>query len=455
MAVVSTYDDNLDWLLEDKLTGSPIVHTEIYQIADLGGACEPVFPRLPIDLVKFNVSARPQWPEWAQSFVDSKCAMKEEAEPMSVFDVERRARLEAGLPWGSGSGDGAGLGKRRRRNLQEAQISIEEFDKAFISAAAKESYFHEGASLPRGLEKESGNDDEAQNLALMNDNGEEKLGVINVEGMNELRAHFGLPPLYGDPNQGNTASRDATNIDDSNNADRESSNTVLPFTSTITVPSISPLPLHIIPGMGRESMAYLTSIINNYENLPDVLVMMHGHESSWHSFPLGQAWGLKRLRDLPPRNLTMGFMQLGCMQRDESFLFPRVVDANHASANGPRWKESMAGHFMQAWIEHLGEAFGDPMPPRYIQAACCASFAVTREAIQRRPRSFYVGLREWLLTTPQDKYWAGVGKYLLNDVLRILLYCLLVFDMLLRAFKKNNFFLGFFHFVCAAIEFSW
>ena len=249
--------------------------------------------------------------------------MMDAAEPMSVFDVERRARLEAGLPWGNAGGGGGapattGGGGRRRNLLQHGdEIST-------------------------------------------NDENQAKL-PINTAGLNELRAQFGLPALT-------TTKNGNLNFDDDDSPDDTS--TGLPLNSTIVVPSISPLPLHVIPGMGRESMAYLTSIINNYENLPDMMVMMHGHESSWHSFVFGQAWGLKRLRNLPLRNLSMGFMQLGCMQREESFLFPRVVDANHESANGPRWKESMAGHFMQAWMEHLGEAFGDPLPPRYIQAAC-------------------------------------------------------------------------------------
>jgi hypothetical protein len=118
---------------------------------------------------------------------------------------------------------------------------------------------------------------------------------------------------------------------------------------------------------------------------------------------------LRRLAALPPRNLTHGFMQLGCIQRDESFIFPRIVSANHKSINGKRWKEAMAGFFAQSWREYLGEAFGGAPLPHFVKAACCASFAVTREAVRRRPLAFYEGLREWLLRTPQDKYWAGVS----------------------------------------------
>jgi hypothetical protein len=65
---------------------------------------------------------------------------------------------------------------------------------------------------------------------------------------------------------------------------------------------------------------------------------------------------------------------------------------------------------MQAWLEPggLGQIFGSPLPPKYIQAPCCATFAVAREAVLRRPLRFYRGLRDWLLSTDMEKYWAGV-----------------------------------------------
>ena len=86
-----------------------------------------------------------------------------------------------------------------------------------------------------------------------------------------------------------------------------------------------------------------------------------------------------------------------------------MIGANHWSPTslGPRWHESFAAHFTQAWIEHLGHAFGQPKPPHYIQAACCASFAVTKEAILRRPKEFYEGIRRWVLETPMERYWVG------------------------------------------------
>ena len=339
LVVVATYDNDINWLLEnDTATGErrPILPVELYQIANIDDEqCQPSFPRLPSKLTSKTITAVPRWPLWAQTYIDQKCAMKAEAEPLSAFDVERRARLEAGLPWGDDDAEStkmaAGGGGRGTRTL--------------LLEAQEES------------EKNSDDDDDDVSIAT-------------------------APP-------------------------QNSSDVVI-------IPSLSPtLPLHIIPAMGRESMAYLSAIINNYENLPDMVLFLHGHEMAWHTFAFGQRWVLQRLRFLTdagaPRNLTKGFMQLSCIEREESYLFPRVVDANHNSMNGPRWKESMAGYFLQSWAEHLGEAFGEKLPPKYIKAACCATFAASREALQRRPLSFYVGIRNWLMTTNQDKYWPGIS----------------------------------------------
>ena len=34
---------------------------------------------------------------------------------------------------------------------------------------------------------------------------------------------------------------------------------------------------------GQEAMAYLTYIIQNYDNLPESMAFIHSHESSWHT----------------------------------------------------------------------------------------------------------------------------------------------------------------------------
>jgi hypothetical protein len=42
------------------------------------------------------------------------------------------------------------------------------------------------------------------------------------------------------------------------------------------------VPQHVIPNSGRETSAYLKYIIENYDNLPDHVAFIHGHEEAHH-----------------------------------------------------------------------------------------------------------------------------------------------------------------------------
>lgn len=52
----------------------------------------------------------------------------------------------------------------------------------------------------------------------------------------------------------------------------------------INFPSLTPLPLHLVPNRASEGTGYLAAIIRHYDNLPDVMLFMHGHAKSWHAF---------------------------------------------------------------------------------------------------------------------------------------------------------------------------
>jgi len=42
------------------------------------------------------------------------------------------------------------------------------------------------------------------------------------------------------------------------------------------------VPQHTIPNYGLEASSYLKYIVENYENLPDHVAFIHGHETSVH-----------------------------------------------------------------------------------------------------------------------------------------------------------------------------
>jgi hypothetical protein len=169
-----------------------------------------------------------------------------------------------------------------------------------------------------------------------------------------------------------------------------------------------------MPNRGGESMAYISGIIDHYDNLPDFMVFLHGHRLAWHTPLLSQDWILRRLASHPPLDLnlssTNGYHALGCLERwgnDISQLFPTNIDANWKSNNGPRWHEALAARFAQAWREHLGDAYGMPLP-EYVRVPTAATFIATREAIKRRPKEFYIGVRDWMLETKIENKWLGI-----------------------------------------------
>jgi hypothetical protein len=53
--------------------------------------------------------------------------------------------------------------------------------------------------------------------------------------------------------------------------------------SVVSFPNLTPLPLHIIPNRANEGLGYLDAIIRHYDNLPDLMLFMHGHLKSWHT----------------------------------------------------------------------------------------------------------------------------------------------------------------------------
>jgi hypothetical protein len=123
-----------------------------------------------------------------------------------------------------------------------------------------------------------------------------------------------------------------------------------------------------------------------------------------------QDWSLRRLAAHPPTDRAFGYLPLGCHQREfleRGQIFPSSIDANWDSPQGPLWHEALAARYAQAWREHLGKAY-DMELPDFVKLPCGATFISTKEAILRRPKRFYVEMRDWLLRTTIEGKWLGI-----------------------------------------------
>ena len=142
---------------------------------------------------------------------------------------------------------------------------------------------------------------------------------------------------------------------------------------------------------GREAMAYLTYVIDNYSDLPGIIAFLHSHRdgffSSWHTdTPLHNNVDAMRTLNLS-FVMQNGYVNLRC-KRSPGCLEPQT---HNAHVTPEVYLEVFQGTSTQ--INETAQA------PELVGAACCAQFAVTSEQIRKRPLEDYEALRRWLLQT--------------------------------------------------------
>ncbi|KAI9767167.1 MAG: hypothetical protein M1835_007078 [Candelina submexicana] len=165
---------------------------------------------------------------------------------------------------------------------------------------------------------------------------------------------------------------------------------------------------------GRESMVYLTFIIDNYESFPDIAVFLHSLRYQWHNDdPIyGKLYytgtlrrikltfrpdGIPILRNLRiPHVLSQGYVSLRCVW---TLGCPAEVHPHNVD-NGDHETEK---YFKDAFTV----LFPNTTVPEGVGVACCAQFAVTKHKIWERPREEYERYRTWLMETPLDDDTSG------------------------------------------------
>lgn len=151
---------------------------------------------------------------------------------------------------------------------------------------------------------------------------------------------------------------------------------------------------------GRESMTYLTFIINNYSSLPDIVIFLHAERYQWHNDdPLYD--GARTLSRLQlPYIFEQGYVNLrcvwtlGCPKEIRPLEHPVDEITSETSAD-------------QVYAAAFRELFPDILVPETVGASCCAQFAVTRETILKRPREDYEKYQRWLLETALEDGLSG------------------------------------------------
>ncbi|CAF9936263.1 MAG: hypothetical protein ALECFALPRED_006749 [Alectoria fallacina] len=155
---------------------------------------------------------------------------------------------------------------------------------------------------------------------------------------------------------------------------------------------------------GRESMAYLSYVIDNYANLPSTLVFLHSHRSgffsAWHTdTPLHD--NVDALRSLQiPFVQQNGYVNLRCNWN------PGCLEAHRHNAHvTPEvWMDVFAGTSKEKTAREHAE---DEQAPMLVGAACCAQFAVSKDQVLARPVGDYERFREWIVDTEKSDAKSG------------------------------------------------
>ncbi|EME42607.1 hypothetical protein DOTSEDRAFT_155516, partial [Dothistroma septosporum NZE10] len=157
-------------------------------------------------------------------------------------------------------------------------------------------------------------------------------------------------------------------------------------------------PLHTPANKGHEAMAYLTYLIDFYDNLPAISIFMHGHPGAWHNNFLLNMSSSEIVRNLDRgKVLKDGYFNLRCHWTPGC---QPGIDPSATEYDEDKREEMVIG---EAWrtLFPLHEV------PELLAQPCCSQFAVSREAVRAHPVERYVQFRNWLLASRLSDYITG------------------------------------------------
>lgn len=174
---------------------------------------------------------------------------------------------------------------------------------------------------------------------------------------------------------------------------------------------------------GHEAMAYLTFIVDNYENLPSTgMVFVHGSRFAWHNddpdydnVSLLKQLNVSRALWGPPGPST-GYWNMRCDwsagmcnadERPQGSIETRIRATTERDNLRAVSDVALVAALEAIFGSSTTESQGPDNQERILQTAlsrkdivksqCCAQFVVARENIWRHSRDEYVALRQWLL----------------------------------------------------------
>ncbi|GAM86233.1 hypothetical protein ANO11243_042450 [Dothideomycetidae sp. 11243] len=169
---------------------------------------------------------------------------------------------------------------------------------------------------------------------------------------------------------------------------------------------------------GNEAMVYLTHIINNYDNLAAVTVFVHADRYQWHNDDpdYDNARILGRLNTAGVQE--QGYVNLRCAWQfgcDTDLLPLRSRDEYQTALKAD-------ANYRPGFEQVYASAFEALMPgrtvPHFVQVACCAQFAASRDAILSHSKEDYIRYQKWIMDSEYDNGITGrVFEFLWHMIL--------------------------------------
>ena len=149
-----------------------------------------------------------------------------------------------------------------------------------------------------------------------------------------------------------------------------------------TVISRNNIPKEIAPNKGYEASAYLEYIINNYENLPDICIFVHGHRNDWHH---------KENIDEKIKNLDFLYNYYNINDLKTDYLKNHTKEFN----------------ILKNFIYIFNNILDKQIIVENIKYKPCGQFYIKKENILIHSKDIYKELYNFLMTTNIPSYWSA------------------------------------------------
>ena len=157
-------------------------------------------------------------------------------------------------------------------------------------------------------------------------------------------------------------------------------------------------PYHPPANRGHEAMIYHSYFYDFYDQLPDIAIMTHAQDISWHMEPLlshSVSYAISHLDLLEVKERGYANLRVSWKNACPDWINTTVTDRNSLKLEERFTRD--------AFLENFGSTSEFRVEvPEILAQPCCSQFAVTRETIRSTPREQYGHFIHWLETAAMN-----------------------------------------------------